>query len=254
MTKVTVVVAVLNAVSTIEKCLTSILAQQGVEVELLVFDGESSDGTKAVIDRFSGHLSHYESARDGGIYYAWNKGLAKMSGEWVCFLGADDAFATDDALYSTVRMASGIEPKPELVASKGLLIDSQGKPLREFGNPWNWNRLKHYVDYCHPGMLHSRELIERVGNFSTEYRITADYDLVVRAGPKTRAAYLNKVTVLIGDGGVSRTSVYQLIDEAYRVQLAGGHVTQMAAMIDWLLAHARFKVRQILDRMQRRGV
>ncbi len=248
------VVAVLNAVSTIEKCLTSILAQQGVEVELLVFDGGSTDGTKAVIDRFAERLSHYESARDGGIYYAWNKGLVKMTGDWVCFLGADDAFASGDALYSTVSMALSIEPKPELVASKGLLIDAQGRPLREFGNPWNWNRLKHYVDYCHPGLLHSRELIERVGKFSTEYRITADYDLVVRAGPKTRAAYLNKVTVLIGDGGVSRTSVYQLIDETYRVQLAGGHVTRTAAMIDWLLAHTRFKVRQMLNLLQRRRV
>lgn len=96
--KVSVVTAVYNNVAEIETAITSVLSQRGVNVELVVVDGGSTDGTCDVLDRYRNHFGAYVSARDGGIYPALNRGLSLATGDYVGFLHSDDLFASVDAL------------------------------------------------------------------------------------------------------------------------------------------------------------
>ena len=84
-----------NGAETIQRCLDSVLAQQAGLAEIVVVDGASTDGTVAILERNAKRLASWSSEPDRGICDAWNKALARVRGEWVLFLGADDRLASD---------------------------------------------------------------------------------------------------------------------------------------------------------------
>ena len=249
MYKVTVIIAVLNAKDTIQRCLESIITQQGVAIELIVLDGGSTDGTQHIINSFATYIAFYESAKDGGIYNAWNKGLNLMSGDWVCFLGADDAFIDNDILASNIDYAILQRENVELILSNGMLVDNNGNKIRIFGEDWNWNKIIHYVKYCHPGLLHSNKLIQRVGNFDVNYKIAADYDYIMRCGKETKVFYIDKVSVCVGDSGVSRSKVSIAFSEHYKIQRIYMYITKRQASFDFLMAYLKYFIRSTMYKL-----
>src|ERR1700748_1400497 len=89
---VTVITAVFNGQPHIAGCLESVLEQDYPNIEHIVMDGCSIDGTVDVLRRYDDQIAYWKSERDSGVYDAWNKGLAEARGEWICFLGSDDEF------------------------------------------------------------------------------------------------------------------------------------------------------------------
>lgn len=96
--KVSVVTVVYNAVDTIESTLLSVLMQDYDNVEYVVIDGGSTDGTLEIIDRYRERISYMVSERDGGIYEAMNKGVRAATGKWIGVMNAGDVFSSDDVL------------------------------------------------------------------------------------------------------------------------------------------------------------
>ena len=90
--QVSIVVATMNAASTLERCLNAIVGQSFTQWELLIADGDSSDGTVDLIQKFHRSVAWWQSKEDDGIYDAWNQALDHARGEYVTFLGADDAW------------------------------------------------------------------------------------------------------------------------------------------------------------------
>jgi len=101
MDKISVITVCFNCVSSIQKTIDSVLSQDYSEVEYIIIDGGSTDGTIEVINRYRDRISRIVSERDNGIYDAMNKGLSFASGEWVTFMNAGDAF-TDSSVLSRV--------------------------------------------------------------------------------------------------------------------------------------------------------
>ena len=95
---ITVILAVLNASNTLERCLQSILKQTYQHKEIILVDGGSTDGTLSILDAYGDKLTYWESKPDRGIYHAWNKALKHARGDWICFLGADDYFWSNNVL------------------------------------------------------------------------------------------------------------------------------------------------------------
>ena len=96
--KISVITVTYNAVATLEATILSVIRQSYSNLEYLIVDGDSSDGTKEIIKKYQSALGYYISEKDKGIYDAMNKGIKACTGEWIIFLGADDVFYNNDTI------------------------------------------------------------------------------------------------------------------------------------------------------------
>ena len=102
--KISVVTVVFNGASTIESSILSVKAQTYGNIEYIVVDGGSVDGTVEILERYNEEITYWNSERDTGIYNAMNKSLGIATGDWLLFLGCDDVLASADAIEATVRL------------------------------------------------------------------------------------------------------------------------------------------------------
>src|SRR5688572_26809863 len=93
--KVSIITAVYNGDLYLEQTIQSVLAQTYANIEYIVIDGGSKDGTVAILKKYASKLAYWVSEPDKGIYDAWNKGVQAATGEWIAFLGADDLLFPD---------------------------------------------------------------------------------------------------------------------------------------------------------------
>ena len=173
---VSVVTVCFNAAPTLEQTILSVLAQEGVNLEYVVIDGGSSDGSVAIIQRYAARLAYWCSERDRGIYHAMNKGLAQARGQWVAFLNADDYFHDPMAVRDLLQAAgNGLD----VVAGGTLMrrnhVDSPFVPSRRFG-------LCLQIPFMHTAALVRRDAMLRYGGFDERYFLYyEDVDICCRA-------------------------------------------------------------------------
>jgi glycosyltransferase involved in cell wall biosynthesis len=183
----------------------SITSQQFTNWELLIADGGSTDGTVDLIKTHEHIIAWWHSGKDAGIYDAWNQALVHATGEYVCFLGADDAWASEVAL-ATLFAAMG-DGRYDLVTSRGLMTDPSTDRAIEFGSAWDFERVGRWMVVCHPGLLHRRSLFERFGLFDTRYRIAGDLEFLLRMPDDLITLHVDTITVVIEAAGISRKNV-----------------------------------------------
>lgn len=118
--KISVIIPVRNGVNTIEKAIQSILAQNYSNLEIIVMDGASTDGTLDILKKYQSHLSHLESAHDGNPSIAVNKGLAKATGDIIAQLMCDDYF--EDNLFHEIAFVYQTHPEADIISCGGRLI------------------------------------------------------------------------------------------------------------------------------------
>jgi glycosyltransferase involved in cell wall biosynthesis len=232
MQKVSVLIAVYNGASTLEKAIASFVEQTYANKELIIIDGGSTDGTQAILEEYSAEIAYWVSEKDRGIYHAWNKAVARATGEWICFIGADDYWAYPDAIKDMV--AAGIDQNVELVSGKVAIVDAQHTIKREWGKAWDWNDIKRHHSIAHPGMLHHRACYERNGNYNEQFRIAGDYDFSLRLGKQTKAAYLDRVFVHMGDAGVSHSMIKKTLTEVREIQSVHPEIGFLKAYTNYL--------------------
>lgn len=211
---INIVIAVYNAVDTIKACLNSCLEQDYPNKKLIVIDGGSTDGTKDVVSANSDRLFYWVSEPDGGIYHAWNKALRVATGDWICFMGADDAWSSSSSLSSLMSLAD--YPVVNFVCANIRKLSHEGKSEQIFGEPWSYARMKKRMTVAHAGMLHHKSLFEKYGEFDQSYRITGDYEFLLRVGDSIVGAYLPEEVVVMGGGGVSSTNLHTVLHEGRR--------------------------------------
>lgn len=250
-TKITVIIAVYNGAKTLQQCLDSVAQQSHPHVELIVIDGGSKDGTVELLKANQANISYWVSEPDRGIYNAWNKALAQATGEWVCFLGADDFFWDAQVL---ARMAAALRERPpdvRVAYGQIMLLNQHGQSLFPLGEPWPKvkDRFKQVMSIPHQGVMHRRSLFEARGFFDESFRIAGDYELLLRELKSAEAVFVPGL-ILSGmrQGGVSgdpKNSIVTLL-EVRRAQRMHG---QRFPGPVWLAAMARVYVRLMLWRV-----
>jgi glycosyltransferase involved in cell wall biosynthesis len=243
-TLVSIVVAVKNASATLQACLDSVAVQSHVERELLIIDGGSVDGSTEIIQRSAEAVSYWCSEPDRGIYDAWNKALARANGEWVCFLGADDAFASPDTITRLVETGSGAD----VVTGKVALVDESGTVRRIVGRPWDWRAMLSHQVVAHPGSLHRADLFARFGGFDPSLQIVGDYDFFLRLGSTARVAFVDEIVVRMMRGGISRRSVLPVLRESWQVQARHHAIGPLRASWNFASAFAKSVGRGLVGR------
>lgn len=160
----------------------------------------------AIIEHFRPQLAHVLSEPDKGIYDAMNKGLERASGDIICFLNADDHYATNTVL-SKVAMLMHEQQLDALMGDVGFFheVDPCRMVRRYRSNHFTPDRLAWGWMPAHPALFLSRAVVQRVGRFKTDYRIAGDYEFIVRAfyGHNLACRHLPEVLVNMQIGGVS---------------------------------------------------
>lgn len=201
--KFSIITAVYNAESCLERAINSVISQQGADFEFIVIDGGSKDNTVEIIKKYSEHISYWISERDRGIYDAWNKGVLKAKGEWILFLGADDLLLPDALHKYQVFIDTMAGPDTMYISSRIRMIDAKGNVTRVKGWPWEWPYFLREMTVAHPGSLHSRLLFEKYGLFNIDYKITGDYELLLRPKEELKTLFMDYITVDMSEGGAS---------------------------------------------------
>jgi glycosyltransferase involved in cell wall biosynthesis len=244
---VTIITAVYNAADCISFCIQSVLDQDYPNIEHIIIDARSSDGTLEIVRSFEDRLTYWVSEPDAGIFDAWNKGFYLARGEWIAFLGADDRYLPH-AVTTYMNLAQA-NPDALFLSSRAKLDHPSGwAPV--FGGPWQWPRFSQAMTTVHVGTMHHRKLFDLYGRFDTSYKIAGDYHFMLRAKDKFRSAFTPEVTVIQRAGGESDSTAG--LYEAKRAKLELGVATPLAASIYLWKASLRFHVRRWVLRMYAR--
>lgn len=228
MPKISVVTAVFNREGTIAEAIASVAAQDYPQVEHIIQDGGSRDGTLAEIARVAGPEVLLESARDGGIYDGINKGLARATGDIIGLMHSDDIFARPDALSLVARAmqdpaVDGVYGDLDYVAA-----DDTTRIIRRWrSGVFTPAKLRRGWMPPHPTLYLRRGVFETWGRYDPAYRIAADYDAMLRYLVKggIRLAYVPQVLVSMRVGGESNRSLSRILRksrEDYRAIRANG--------------------------------
>ena len=180
--RVTIVTVCFNAASTIERTIQSIQSQTYADIEHVVVDGASTDGTMDVVRRYANGIATIVSEKDAGIFDAMNKGVRLSRGDIVYFLNADDSFV-DDRVVEDIVAAFIADPTRMLVYGNVLL---KGAPAGT-DNFHAYGFRKHSISeflhnaFCHQAVFVRRDLFTTLGPFETRFRYSADYEWITRA-------------------------------------------------------------------------
>lgn len=210
---ISIITATFNSAKTLKDTIQSVLRQTNKDFEYLIIDGGSTDETidivKSYESEFSGRLK-WVSEKDHGIYDAMNKGIKMASGDVVGILNSDDYFTSDDILQ-TVDNAFKSHEIDAIYGDIHFIRDgAPDKCVRYYSSrmfsPF-WLRFGFMP--AHPSFYCKREVFEKAGLYSLDYKIGADYEMMVRLFKKYRikSLYINKDFVTMRTGGASNNNV-----------------------------------------------
>jgi len=211
---ISIVIACYSAGATLAATLDSIVSQNRDDIEIIIVDGGSTDDTMAIVQKYGDKIAWSVSEPDKGIYDAWNKGLRAARGNYISFVGADDVLLPD-AIDAYVRQIA-LQPDAEYISSR--VQYGEGRAARIIGRPWRWEQFNRYMTVAHVGSMHRRSLFDRLGPYNDSFRITGDYELLLRAGPDLLTAYIPNITVRMGVDGISSGQSNKVFCEADRAK------------------------------------
>lgn len=179
MTLVSIITPSYNQAAYLETTIRSVLAQDYPQIEYMIVDGASTDGSQEIIQRYAGHLSWWVSEPDSGQAEAINKGFQRARGEIVAWLNSDDFY-----LPGAVRQAvTALQAHPEagLAFGDALTVDSSGRPIKRlsFGD-WGLADFLHFRIICQPAVFMRRSVLEKSGGLDPSYHFMLDHQLWIR--------------------------------------------------------------------------
>jgi len=208
--KVSIITVVYNGASTLRDCIDSVLRQSYQDIEYLVIDGGSTDGTVELVRSYGSRITRFVSEPDQGLYDAMNKGLRLATGDLIGILNADDFYRHDQVIERVAALAD--QENSEAIYGDLVYVDandtrkitrywSSGK-YRKGAFRWGWMP-------PHPTFFVRRSVYLRFGLFQTRFRSAADYELMLRFVHRhgIKVSYLKEVLVVMRAGGVSNRTV-----------------------------------------------
>ncbi len=216
---ISIVVATYNSAKTLRDTFDSILRQGNMDIEVIVQDGGSTDGTLDIIHEyeplFDGKMQ-WKSERDSGLYDAMNRGLSRATGDVVGILNSDDFYSADSILDKIAGAFSSAE-------QCGRPLDAVYGDVHFVNDPDLTKCVRYYSSRCfapwqfrfgympaHPSFYCRREVYQKYGLFRLDFKLAADYEILVRFFQKgnIQAQYLPLDMVTMRTGGASTRNVW----------------------------------------------
>jgi glycosyltransferase involved in cell wall biosynthesis len=210
---ISIVTVVLNNRNCVEQCIGSVLSQTYNNVEYIVIDGGSTDGTIEIVKRFRNEINQFISEADSGIYDAMNKGIRRARGDVVGILNSDDFYADERVIGNVVKCL--YENRVDSCYGDVMYVDRNDtdKVVRYWKAGW-YAREKFKLGWMppHPAFFCKRSVYAKYGLLNLDFPLAADYELMLRFLFKygVSAAYIPKALVKMRAGGTSRPGAYTL--------------------------------------------
>lgn len=249
MSKILSVISVTyNAVNTIERMILSVIKQNNFSnIELIIIDGYSNDGTVDIIKKYNKYITYWISEKDKGIYDAMNKGLNVAKGDYVYFLGADDWLCDELVFYNIKKYLDG---KYDIVSGKVYFFNEKLKIRKIVGRKFSKKEILTGKMGPHQGMFIKRNIALEY-KFSTKYKITSDYEMFLRM-------FLDRKTILfipniIANFNITGISSHLEISKSEYIDILKTHVSEEAAEIfikrkkgNFIKSFIKKKIKQII--------
>ncbi|PXW66158.1 glycosyl transferase family 2 [Loktanella sp. PT4BL] len=191
-----IIIATYNSAESLQTCLDSIRAQTYSAIEIIIVDGASSDTTVEVIRRNTDLLERWISEPDDGIYDAWNKALGLVAGDWVYFLGSDDALHCPEAIERAMQRLRHV-PAGTLIAYGCVNYVFPDGRIHKLGKVWDDVKGKMYSQMAlpHQGVFHANELFVRFGKFDSHLQIAGDYKIIMQSLAVSAPKFLGDIII-----------------------------------------------------------
>lgn len=225
--KVSIITAVLNNRGHMEDCIKSVLSQEYTDLEHIIVDGSSTDGTIDIIRKHESKLSKWISEPDKGIYDALNKGIKMATGQVVGILHSDDMYADEGVVKDVMRYLNN----HNVESCYGDLVYVDRFDTGRFVRYWKAGefvkkRFKYGWMPPHPTFFAKKSVYDSYGLLNLDFPLAADYELMLRFlyRHNVSTAYIPKVLVKMRIGGTSNPGLYTLkaIRENYKAWTVNG--------------------------------
>ena len=208
--KISIVTAVFNGAETIEDCIKTVIGQTYSDIEHIIIDGGSTDGTLDLLKQYEDNIAKIVSGSDNGIYDAMNKGIKLAKGDVVGILNSDDMYADEFVIENVVKATS----ENKVDTSYGDLVyvdqDNTNKIIRHWksGNFYRERFKKGWMP-PHPTFFVKKHIYDQYGIFNLEFPLAADYELMLRFLYKynVSTAYIPEFLVKMRTGGCCRPGI-----------------------------------------------
>ena len=211
--KVSIITVCFNAEEWISDAIESVLNQTYQDIEYIVIDGLSNDGTLDVINRYEERISKILSEKDLGIYDAMNKGISISSGDVIGFVNSDDMLHSDQCIE---KVMNNFNEDYDVVYGDIIYVDrNDTSKLFRYWKAGSYDKNKYKYGWMTPHLSTyiKREFYEKYGGFDLRFKIAADYELMLRLLYKNnlRVKYLPGVIAKMRAGGVSNNSILNIM-------------------------------------------
>lgn len=215
--KVSIITATYNSAATLTDTLASLDSQSYADIEYIIIDGASKDSTIELITSTSRRVTTIISEPDKGIYDALNKGIQAATGDIIGFLHSDDIFAYPDVITDVVARFKESQCDAVYGDLEYVSKDDVTKVVRHWKSG-EFSRFKMQLGWMppHPSFYMKRELYLHWGCFNLDYKISADYDSLIRYlwTHNAKLNYLPKVLTKMRVGGMSNRSLSNIVKKS----------------------------------------
>jgi glycosyltransferase involved in cell wall biosynthesis len=210
--KISIISSTYNSSQTIITCVNSIFKQSYINIEHLIIDGASIDNTINIINSIPNRVSKIISEPDNGLYDAINKGIKIATGDYIGILNSDDFFKSEDTIEHVAKYLNKYQPDclfgdVEIVDQHDLTKIKRKYSAKNF-TP---SLFKYGIMPPHPSVYIKRELFDKFGLYKLNYKIAADFELLVRFLWKEKITYkyMPETIVTMRDGGMSNQGFFK---------------------------------------------
>ena len=238
--KISIITGVLNKRIYIEDCIQNVLNQTYSNIEHIIMDGGSTDGTVDVIKKYANKIASWASGKDLGIYDAMNKGIAIATGEWLYFLGCDDKFFDRKVLIDIFGVRENLEYD---VLYGNVLLKSSDKI---YGGCFNSYKL-FLKNICHQAIFAKKHVFDKLGYFNTRYKVWADwvFNLKWFNDREIKHKYISRTIAIYSEDGYSSKNVDRefMSDRNFLIHTFGDYWSKL------IHPHENFFIIKILNRI-----
>lgn len=212
--KISVITAVFNREQTIARSILSIKNQTFKNIELIIIDGASTDGTIDIVNNLIGANDIFISEKDSGIYDALNKGIQIATGDIICFLHSDDFFENEKILFKINELFN--ISQSDIIYGNATFFQKNYPDviIRKYVSPeFNTKNLSYGLMPAHPSMFIKKSIYEKHGLFNTKFRIAGDFDWLCRVSSDQNISpmKINENFIRMQYGGASTNGIKSLL-------------------------------------------
>ncbi|HMO60600.1 MAG TPA: glycosyltransferase family 2 protein [Ferruginibacter sp.] len=221
--RVTIITVTHNSATYLQECIDSVVTQTYPDIEHIVVDAASTDGTLDIIKRYDNHITKWVSEKDKGMYDAINKGMRLATGDIIGILNSDDMLASKDVIAGIVKCFQ--ENLVDSVYGDLVYVDKVNtKKVIRYWKGFTYKRYRFRYGWmpAHPTFYFKAGLLQKFGYYETHYYTAADYEFMARYLYRHRisACYFEKLIVKMRIGGQSNRNIQSRLRANRRDYLA----------------------------------